>query len=119
MATVLIDNLPGFPDNLTVGEQGRIWTGLTKPRSPIIDMASGMPWLRSMMLRLPRAWWPVPKAYGHLIAFDEQGRILDDLQDPTGAYPETTAATEMDGKLLVQSLNADRLGWMPYSGPKP
>lgn len=112
---VLIDNLPGYPDNLTRGDQGRLWVGLTKPRSPIADQAAGLPWLRAMMLRLPRALWPVPPAYGHLIAFDENGRILDDLQDPAGPYPETTAATELDGRLYVQSLNAPHLGWKPYA----
>lgn len=114
---VLIDNLPGYPDNVTAGEQGRFWTGLTKPRSPLIDASADKPWLRAMMLRLPRALWPVPRAYGHVIAFDEQGRIVDDLQDPAGAYPETTAATEINGRLYVQSLNAATVGWMPYTGP--
>ncbi len=117
-ARVLIDNLPGFPDNLTKGEGGRIWTGLTKPRGKVLDMASDLPWLRAMMLRLPRALWPVPPTYGHIIAFDEQGQIVDDLQDPQGAYPETTAATEVGGKLYVQSLHARQVGWMPYAGPQ-
>ena len=112
-ATVLLDNLPGYPDNLMRGEGGRIWVGLTKPRSPVIDAAARHPMLRSITLRLPRALWPVPKAYGHLIAFDGNGKVLADLQDPQGAYPETTAATEADGKLFVQSLNARTLGWMP------
>jgi len=114
---VLIDNLPGFPDNLTRGENGRIWTGLTKPRSLIVDMAADKPWIRSFTLRLPRFLWPVPKAYGHIVAFDEEGRIVDDLQDPAGGYPETTAATELHGKLYVQSLHANGIGWMPYKGP--
>lgn len=116
-ATVLVDALPGFPDNLTVGEQGRIWVGLTKPRSPVIDFAASRPWVRSLTLRLPRALWPVPKPYGHVIALDESGKVLDDLQDPQGAYPETTAATEAGGKLFVQSLHAPSVGWMPYRGP--
>jgi sugar lactone lactonase YvrE len=116
-ARVLIDNLPGFPDNLMRGENGRIWVGLTKPRSKVMDMAAGLPMLRSMMLRLPRAMWPVPPAYGHVIAFDESGRVVDDLQDPQGAYPETTAATELGGKLFIQSLHAHSVGWMLYSGP--
>ena len=113
-ATVLLDNLPGYPDNLTRGEGGRIWVGLTKPRSPVIDAAAKHPMLRSITLRLPRALWPVPKAYGHLIAFDDDGKVLADLQDPQGAYPETSAATEADGKLFVQSLHAHSLGWMAY-----
>jgi len=113
-ATVLLDNLPGYPDNLTRGEGGRIWVGLTKPRSPVIDAAARHPMLRSITLRLPRALWPVPKAYGHLIAFDDNGQVLADLQDPQGTYPETTAATEADGKLFVQSLHAHSVGWMAY-----
>ena len=113
-ATVLLDNLRGCPDNLTRGEGGRIWVGLTKPRSPVIDAAAKHPMLRSITLRLPRALWPVPKAYGHLIAFDDDGKVLADLQDPQGAYPETSAATEADGKLFVQSLHAHSLGWMAY-----
>lgn len=116
-ATVLLDNLPGYPDNLMAGASGRIWVGLTKPRSPVVDMAAERPFIRSLTLRLPRFLWPVPKEYGHVIAFDESGKLVDDLQDPSGAYPETTAATEVDGKLFIQSLNAPSIGWMNYTGP--
>ena len=118
-AKVLIDNLPGYPDNLMRGEGGRIWVGLTKPRSPVIDAAAQHPILRSITLRLPRALWPVPKAYGHVIAFDDTGRIVADLQDPSGAYPETTAITEADGKWFVQSLHAHDIGWMPAQAAQP
>lgn len=113
-AVVLLDNLPGYPDNLTRGEEGRIWVGLTKPRSPVLDMSAEHPWVRSLTLRLPRSLWPVPKAYGHVIAFNEAGRIVADLQDPTGAYPETTSATEANGRLFIQSLHAHTMGWKPY-----
>jgi sugar lactone lactonase YvrE len=110
---VLLDNLPGFPDNLTRGADGRFWTGFTKPRSDAIDGMSDKPWLRALTLRLPKALWPVPAAYGHVIAFDEQGRVLLDLQDPSGKLPETSGATEHDGVLYVQSLHADAFGVLP------
>ena len=110
---VLLDNLPGFPDNVTRGAEGRFWTGFTKPRSAAIDGMSGKPWLRSLTLRLPRTLWPVPAAYGHVIAFDEQGHVLLDLQDPSGQLPETSGATEHDGVLYVQSLHADAFGVLP------
>lgn len=115
---IFADNLPGFPDNLTRSPSGRIWVGLTKPRSPVIDSMAGYPFMRAITLRLPRVLWPVPKAYGHVIAYDENGKVVDDLQDPTGVYPETTAATEADGKLFIQSLHAHSIGWMPYNGPQ-
>jgi sugar lactone lactonase YvrE len=113
--TVLLDNLPGFPDNLTRGQDGRYWTGFTKPRSAAIDAMSGKPWLRALTLRLPRSLWPVPPTYGHVIAFDEQGRVLLDLQDPSGKLPETSGATEHDGMLYVQSLHASSLGVLPLN----
>ena len=52
---VLLDNLPGFPDNVTRGADGRFWMGFTKPRSDANDGMSGKPWLRALTLRLPRA----------------------------------------------------------------
>jgi sugar lactone lactonase YvrE len=112
VAKVLIDNLPGFPDNLMRGEGGRIWVGLTKPRSGIIDFAARHPWMRALTLRLPKVLWPVPPAYGHVFAFDDAGKVLVDLQDPAGGYPETTAVTEAGGRLYIQSLNARSIGWI-------
>jgi sugar lactone lactonase YvrE len=111
-ATVLLDNLPGHPDNLMRGGDGRIWVGLVKPRGAFIDNSAGKPWLRRLALRLPQALWPVPPAYGHVFAFDESGKVLIDLQDPSGAYPETTAVTETPDRLYVQSLHAKTMGWV-------
>jgi len=111
-ASVLLDNLPGYPDNLMRGLDGKIWLGLAKPRNPTIDKLAAKPWLRSLTLRLPRAMWPIPKAYGHVVAFTEDGKIVADLQDPTGAYPETTAVTETADRLYIQSLHAHGLGWL-------
>lgn len=113
-AEVLLDNLPGYPDNLMRGREGRIWLGFAKPRSAVVDGMAGRPWLRALTLRLPRALWPVPEPYGHVIAFDETGRVVADLQDPSGAYPETTGVTETADRLYVQSLHADALGWLPW-----
>lgn len=63
-ASVLLDNLPGYPDNLTRGIDGKIWLGFVAQRTNILDrmethhaMAA-----RKVVLRLPRTWWPVPTA---------------------------------------------------------
>ena len=112
-AQVLLDNLPGYPDNLMRGRDGRIWLGFTKPRSAVVDAMAPYPFLRQLTLRLPRALWPVPPAHGHVLAFTEDGRIVADLQDPSGEYAETTAVTETPSRLYIQSLHADTLGWLP------
>ena len=116
-ARVLLDNLPGHPDNLmrglpTAEGKAKIWLGFAKPRGAAVDKLAGKPWLRQLTLRLPRALWPIPPQYGHVIAFTEDGKIVADLQDPTGAYPETTGVTEIADRLYIQSLHAKSLGWV-------
>jgi hypothetical protein len=66
-----------------------------------------------VLLRLPRWMLPLGKPYGHVFAFDEQGQIVANLQDPAGAYPETTGATEAAGRLYIHSLHAPTIGWLP------
>ena len=112
-AKLLFDNLPGYPDNLMRGRDGKIWLGFAKPRNATIDNFADKPWLRALTLRLPRALWPIPQAYGHVMAFTEDGQVVADLQDPSGAYPETTAVTETADRLYIQSLHAKGLGWLP------
>lgn len=110
-ARVLLDNLPGYPDNLMRGREGRIWVGLFRPRNPAADALSQKPFLRKVLLRLPRSMLPVGEPYGHVFAFDEEGRVTEDLQDPAGTYPETTGVTETADRLYIHSLHAPVIGW--------
>ncbi|WP_254452155.1 SMP-30/gluconolactonase/LRE family protein [Duganella vulcania] len=110
-AQVLLDNLPGYPDNLVRGADGRIWLGLSGQRNDLDKMAD-KPWLRKLMLRVPRALWPEPKPYGHVVAFTGDGRIVADLQDPSGAAPVTTGVTEAAGRLYLHNVTSGSLGWM-------
>jgi sugar lactone lactonase YvrE len=113
-AKILFANLPGYPDNLMRGLDGKIWLGFAKPRnSLIIDKLSANPFFRKVTLRLPRVMWPLPKSYGHVMAFTEDGKVVDDLQDPSGKYPETTGVTETKDRLYIQSLHAKGIGWLP------
>ena len=114
---IVLPNLPGYPDNLMRGlptKDGKptLWVGLAKPRSSVVDGMAEKPLLRSITLRLPRFLWPIPQRYGHVIAFTEDGTVVQDLQDPTGAYPETTSVLETAERLYVQSLHAKHIGWM-------
>jgi sugar lactone lactonase YvrE len=110
---VLIDNLPGYPDNLMRGRDGRIWAGLVKPREADADKLADKPFMRKILMRLPRALWPIPKDRAHVFAFTEDGKVVEDLQDPSGAYGETTGVTELADRLIVTNLHAGTLGWVP------
>jgi sugar lactone lactonase YvrE len=111
-ARVLLDNLPGYPDNVMRGRDGRLWVGLFKPRNPAADSLAERPFLRKVLLRLPHFLLPLGEPYGHVFAIDEEGRVTEDLQDPSGAY-DTTGATETAARLYIHSLQARALGWLP------
>lgn len=106
----LIENLPGFPDNLTAGRDGRYWIGLVSPRNRLLDRLSGSPRLRKAVQRLPGFIRPKAVAYGHIVAIDGEGRVLASLQDPAGRYRLATGAAETAEFLYVSSLEMPSIG---------
>ena len=110
---VVIDNLPGFPDNVSQGRDGRYWIALVAPRNALLDRLAPHPTLRRMVQRLPAALRPSAGSYGHVVAIDEAGRVVVDLQDPAGAHPQVTSVTETGTHLWLGSLVAPALGRLP------
>ena len=108
-AEVIIDNLPGFPDNIVRGRDGRFWVGLVSPRSQELDAISGSPLLRKMVQRLPQFMQLAAESYSHVIAIDGNGNVLTSLQDPDGQHHTNTGALETDDWLYISSLHADNL----------
>lgn len=107
----IIENLPGFPDNINRGQDGRYWVGLTSPRAPALDKLSQKPFMRKLVQRLPASMRPKAMNYGFVFAIDYNGKVLAQYQDPSAAYPLTTGATELgDGWLYISSLGATELG---------
>jgi sugar lactone lactonase YvrE len=115
-ALVLLDNLPGYPDNLVRGPDGRIWLGLAGPRNGS-DAAARYPFLRELALRLPRALLPHPESYGHVVAFTEDGTITEDLQDPSGHAPTITGLTETAQRRYLHNVDDGALSWVPTRHP--
>ncbi|MCU0624311.1 MAG: SMP-30/gluconolactonase/LRE family protein [Gemmatimonadaceae bacterium] len=104
--TTLVDALPGFPDNIKRGTDGRYWVALISPRNALVDRLSGRPSLRAIIRRLPAFVRPAPVHYGHVIAIDDAGRVRQSLQDPSGRLPSLTMALEVPGYLYLGSLAA-------------
>ncbi len=110
---VLIDNLPGFPDNLARGMQGRFWLGLASPRNQLLDDLADKPLLRTIVQRLPAVMRPRAVAYGHVVAIDGEGEVIASLQDPDGGYAITTGVAESERYLYISSLVAPVLARLP------
>jgi sugar lactone lactonase YvrE len=109
--TTVIDNLPGFPDNIVAAHNGYL-IGLASPRSSAVDALSAYPFIRSMVQRLPSFMRPSAKSYGHLIRINDEGKVLNSYQDPAGLYPFVTGALELDEGLYISSLTAEKVGFI-------
>jgi sugar lactone lactonase YvrE len=110
---ILIDALPGFPDNISAGREGRYWVALVSPRNDLLDALSDKPFLRKVVQRLPKFLRPAAVAYGHVVAISDTGEVVADLQDPEGGYPIVTSVTETDEYLYLGSLVAPVMARLP------
>ncbi len=105
----LMGALPGFPDNIDRGPDGTYWLALVKPRSEKADLLAGWPLLRSVLMRLPEALWPLPKRRGVVIQIDEAGGVVCTLQDPSGRVAAVTSAILHAGHLYLGSYQEPHL----------
>jgi len=100
---VFLDNLPGFPDNLSF-DDGILWVALASPRQGIVDLMNPKPWLRSLAFRMPDALKPKPLRHGIILGYDDKGTLIHNLQDSTGTVAITTSARFSDGRVFIGSL---------------
>jgi sugar lactone lactonase YvrE len=76
----LVDNLPGFPGDVSVSEESRYWLSLLAARNALVDDLAAWPRSRTVLARLPGWLTPQPRPFPYLIAFDDAGRITRTLQ---------------------------------------
>ncbi|MGK8523815.1 SMP-30/gluconolactonase/LRE family protein [Nocardia asteroides] len=101
----LIENLPGFPDNLGLGSDGLIWITLPSPRNPLLDRLLPLPGiLRRVVWTLPEWVQPKPVRTVWVMAVDFDGRVVHDLQVEGAEYSMVTGVVEQDGVLYLGSL---------------
>lgn len=73
---VVLDNLPGLADGMERDEQGKIWVGIIKPRSKVINFIHRNPWIKPFVLSLPQSILPVAKNTGILVLNPEAEKVL-------------------------------------------
>jgi sugar lactone lactonase YvrE len=107
---VIADNLPGYPDNISRLRDGRFWAALPNPRDPTLErLATSPPLLRKLLWRIPDRLMPEGKKTTWVMAFDEEGRALADLQDDRPDFHMVTGVAEHDGRLYLAPLRHSAL----------
>jgi len=108
---IFVDNLPGFPDNISLNKKGNFWLALFTIRNEAADKLHPSPFRKTLLSKVPPALWPKPNSYGLVVEVDAQGNIIQSLHDPTGEYLSgITSAQEYGDYLYLGSLSNDRIG---------
>jgi sugar lactone lactonase YvrE len=113
---VFIDNLPGFPDNITFNGTDTYWLALAAgPKSrAVTDPILPKPFMRKILWRLRNFMSDTGPDEGYILGLDLDGNVKYTLQDPDGEfYPNTTSAIEANGMLYLGSHKNDGIGKIP------
>jgi sugar lactone lactonase YvrE len=105
-----LDNLPGFPDNVSSGSDGIFWVAIPSLRDATLDATLPLPFLRKMIVRLPAFLRPKPTRHSFVLGVDSSGKVRYNLQDPGGRYAPITSVQEHGGKLYFGSIIENGFG---------
>lgn len=116
---VFLDSLPGFPDNVRYSKERRVfWVAIGSPRNPMVDRLAGSPFLRKVVLRLPKALQPAPARHAYALAVDETGKPVESLQYAAPAsYSPIACVTEHDGWLYFGSFAREGVARVRLTAP--
>ena len=119
---ILLDQVPGHPDNINRASDGNYWLALVGVRTPSFDLSMGKAAFRRRMAKLvPLDEWLGPNLnYGCVVKFDEAGNVLESYWDPTGAsHPSVTSIREHKGYLYLGGLENNRIGRIRIASADP
>jgi ribose transport system permease protein len=116
---VLIEHLPGNPDNINRASDGTYWLALVGIRTPTFDLAARKPGFRLRMVKqVPADEWLAPGLnHGCVLKFNEAGEALESWWDPTGVSHSTlTSMREHKGFVYLGGLENNRIGRVKLDG---
>nr|WP_257907166.1 hypothetical protein [Janibacter limosus] len=102
---VFVSDLPGYPDNISRGSDGLIWSAIASPPDPVLGLLQRGPQrLRDPALRLPEALKPSPQRTVRVTAHDDSGALVHDLSADATDWHMATGVREHDGRVWLGSL---------------
>jgi hypothetical protein len=112
--TPLAQHLPGMPDNLSTGADGRIWCAFFAPANEVGDrLAKSPPWVRKLVWRMPSSLQPKPESVVWAVAFDpETGEPVAGLKTTHPDFRQVTGTIESGGKLWLASIGGPAVAWV-------
>jgi len=102
----LVENLPGYPDNIALGSDGLVWVTIASPTDPLVEFLQHRTPLavRKVATRIPEALQPKPKRTARVQAYDGDGRLVHDIDADASGFHMVTGVREHDGRVWFGSL---------------
>ncbi|MFJ4923147.1 SMP-30/gluconolactonase/LRE family protein [Streptomyces sp. NPDC088725] len=102
----LVDELPGFPDNMSRGPGGLFWIAVAGPREACIDLLhrATSPAFRRAAWNAVKRFPPQPRRTTGAVAVTAEGWIVHDLRRRRSPYRMITSVCERDQHLIMGSL---------------
>jgi sugar lactone lactonase YvrE len=102
----LVEELPGYPDNIARGSDGLIWVSIASPRDPVVErLQRGPRWIRRQIIRIPESLQPAPKRTVRVQAYDDDGRLVHDVTGDSADFHMVTGVREHNGRIWMGSLH--------------
>ena len=102
----LVEDLPGYPDNIARGSDGLIWVTIGSPRDPVVERVMRGPlWLRRQVTRIPERLQPKEKQSVWVQAYDDTGNLVHDCNVDTPDFHMVTGVREHEGRVWMGSLH--------------
>jgi sugar lactone lactonase YvrE len=103
---LLADDLPGYPDNIARGSDGLIWVTIATPTDPVVARLHAAPLpLRRLVTRIPQRLQPKPQRTARVLALDDTGRVVHDIDLGDPGFHMVTGVREHDGRVWMGSLH--------------
>lgn len=103
--SVVIDNLPGMPDNMSTGSEGVFWIALPSTRNRLLDLLLPRPgFLRSAVWAMPERLQPDVSRITWVVGIDGEGDVVRNLQASGKDFHYVTGVREHAGRLYLGSL---------------
>ncbi|MCV7233142.1 SMP-30/gluconolactonase/LRE family protein [Mycobacterium branderi] len=105
--TPLASHLPGMPDNISTGADGRIWVAMVAEVNTALEwLVPRAPVLRKLAWRLPERLQPQIKPEVWAVAFDpDSGHVVAGLRTKHPDFGVVTGVVESAGRLWLGTIN--------------
>lgn len=108
-------HLPGMPDNISTGSDGRIWCAMVTPVNAAADfLAPRAPWLRKLVWSLPDRLQPQISPEVWAVAFDpDSGAAVGGVKMKHPQFGVVTGLVENQGRLWMSSIGYPAVAHCP------